>query len=99
MARAIFIIYACYVGANDGFSSLSGYPKVFDSNSYGGDTELTRKRAYADYWDCLGAMGKIDTRKVQEAMIIDVISGIQIEVFRIGDLNPAESGEYEDILV
>ena len=91
--RKIFLVYACYVGANDGFSSVSGYPKVFDSNSYGGDTELTRKRAYADYWDCLGAMGKVDTRKVQEAMIIDVNSGIQIEVSVIGKLNTSEPEE------
>ena len=94
--RAIYLVYACYIGANDGFSSQTGYPKVFDSTSYGGDTELTRKRAYADYHECLGAMGKIDTRKVQEAMIIDVLSGIQIEVSRIGDLDPEEPEEPEE---
>lgn len=93
--RAIFLVYACYIGANDGFSSLSGYPKVFDSNSYGGDTELTRKRAYADYHECLGVMGKNDTRKLQEAMIIDVLTGIQIEVSRIGDLNAPDPEEDE----
>lgn len=93
MERALLIVYACYVGANDGFSSLSGYPKVFDSTSYGGDTELTRKRAYADYHEVLGAMGKIDTRKVQEAMIIDVLSGIQIEVSLIGGLEDPEPEE------
>lgn len=89
--RKIYLVYACYIGANDGFSSLTSYPKVFDSTTYGDDTELTRKRAYADYHEVLGAMGKNDTRKIQEAMIIDVISGTQIEVSVIGDLNTSES--------
>ncbi len=93
--RKIYLIYACYIGSNGGFSTLTGYPKLFDSNSYGGDIELTRKRAYADYHEVLGAMGKVDTRQVQEAMIIDVLTGIQIEVSRIGDLpdNPEPEEE------
>lgn len=91
MGRNIFLVYACIVDANGTFNSLDGYPKKFDSNSYSGDTEKARKRAYADYHDVLGAMGKIDTRKVQEAMIIDVNTGIQIEVSRIGDLEEQEA--------
>ena len=86
--RALFLVYAAIVDANGTFNTLSGYPKSFDSNNYSGDTEKARARAYGEFHDVLGTMYKRDDRMVQEAMIIDVASGIQIEVARIGDLNP-----------
>ena len=91
--RALYLVYAAYIGSNGNFATLTGYPKTFDSNSYGEDTELTRKRAYADYHEALGAMGKVDTRQEQIAMIIDMETGMQIESFKIGDLNPDSTGE------
>ena len=91
--RKIYLVYACIVDANGTFNSLDGYPKKFDSKSYDGDTEKARQRAYGDYHDVLGAMCKVDSRQVQEAMIIDVLTGIQIEVTRIGDLAPETGGE------
>lgn len=86
--RAIFLVYAAIVDANGTFNTLSGYPKSFDSKNYSDDTEKARARAYGEYHDVLGAMYKRDDRMVQEAMIIDVSTGIQIESARIGDLNP-----------
>ena len=91
--RALYLVYACIVDANGTFNTLSGYPKTFDSNNYSGDTEKARQRAYGDYHEALGAMCKRDDRMEQIAMIIDVASGIQIEVSRIGDLVPAGSVE------
>ena len=87
MARAIFEVYAKIVDSTGAYNTLSGYPKVYDSNGYDGDVDKTRQRAYGGYWECLGAMAKVDTRKVQFAMLIDASSGQQIEVSRIGDLN------------
>ena len=37
MARQIFIVDARIVDQNGTFNHISGYPKVFDSNSYQGD--------------------------------------------------------------
>ena len=86
--REIYEVYAKVVDANGNYNTLSGYPKVFDSNSYDGDTEKTRQRAYGGYHECLGAMAKIDTRQLQFAMLIDARTGQQIELERIGSLNP-----------
>lgn len=90
MQRAIFEVYAKVVDSNGTYNTLSGYPKVFDSVSYDGDIAKTRQRAYGGYHECLGAMAKVDNRKVQFAMLIDASSGQQIEVGYIGDLNPVE---------
>ena len=95
MAREIFEVYAKVVDANGAYNTLSGYPKVFDSNSYSNDVNKARQRAYGDYHEVLGAMCKVDTRQIQLAMIIDVSSGVQIEVARIGELAdlPEPNGE------
>ena len=93
MERAIFEVYAKIVDSNGTYNTLSGYPKIFDSNGYDGDLDKTRQRAYGAFYECLGAMCKVDTRMVQFAMIIDASSGIQIEMQRFGDLNPPETEE------
>lgn len=84
MQRAIYEVYAKVVDANGNYNTLTGYPVVFDSNSYGGDVDKTRQRAYGAYHECLGAMCKIDTRLIQIAMILEVATGRQIEVTKIG---------------
>ena len=88
MARAIYEVYAKIVDANGTYNTLSGYPKVYDSNGYDGDTEKTRQRAFGAYYECLGTMCKVDTRQVQFAMLIDASTGQQIERAIIGRLNP-----------
>ena len=88
MARAIYEVYAKIVDSTGAYNTLNGYPKVYDSNGYDGDVDKTRQRAYGGYWECLGAMAKVDTRKVQFAMIVDGATGQQIEVSMLGDLNP-----------
>lgn len=90
MQRNIFLVYAAIVDANGTFNTLSGYPKTFDSKNYSGDIDKARQRAYGEYHEVLGAMYKRDDRQEQIAMIIDVSTGVQIEVSRIGDLNTPE---------
>ena len=86
MVRAIFEVYAKIVDANGSYNTLSGYPKVFDSKSYGNDVEKTRQRAYGEWYECLGAMCKRDDRQVQFAMLIDANTGYQMELARFGEL-------------
>ena len=45
MKRAIFEVYAKVVDANGTYNTLSGYPKAFDSRSYGGDIDKTLLQA------------------------------------------------------
>ena len=74
MIREIFEVYAKIVDANGAYNTLSGYPKTFDSRNYDDDIEKAKKRAYGEYYDCLGAMCKRDDRQVQFTMIIQAFS-------------------------
>ena len=78
MRREIYQVSAMIVDANGTFNNLSGYPKIFDSRSYGNDIEKTLQRAKGDWCEVLGAMAKIDTRQVQVAFVTRVSDGIQI---------------------
>lgn len=96
MVRNIYEVYAKIVDANGSYNTLTGYPKVFDSNSYDGDIAKTLQRAKGAYWECLGAMAKVDTRQIQIAMIIDVNSGIQLEMTKIGKFAGTPTPEPEE---
>ena len=65
MARQIFIVDAMVVDSNGTFNHIQGYPKQFDSRSYGDDIDKTQRRAEGDMSETWGAMCKIDTRQVQ----------------------------------
>ena len=61
MARTILTVNATQVVVSQAnpqgiISTVSGYPKTFDSTSYNGDIELTMKKAKADYFNRLGIM-------------------------------------------
>lgn len=61
MARNIFIVSAAQVVTSDShpeglYSVVGGYPKQFDSTSYSGDIDLTRRMANAEYYNRLGIM-------------------------------------------
>jgi hypothetical protein len=86
MRREIYEVHAKIVDANGTYNSLSGYPKVYDSKSYGNDLEKTLQRARGGLYEALEAMAKIDTRQVQEAYIIRVSDGLQIELEKLGEL-------------
>ena len=49
MARSIFIVNATQVNAQGQFSTVSGFPKTFDSNSYNNDTDKALRRAKAAF--------------------------------------------------
>ena len=72
MARNIFIVNAQIIDANGTFNNLQGYPKIFDSNSYGGDVDKAKRRAEGDMSETWGAMCKRDDRQIQTVMMTDI---------------------------
>ena len=86
MKREIFVVNANVVDANGAFNPLTGYPKTFDSKYYDNDIDRTRQRAYSEYYAALSAMGKVDTRQLQYATIVQVSSAVMIERHMFGAL-------------
>lgn len=70
MARNIYRVEAWIIDANGTFNILSGYPKNFDSNNYGGDIEKTLKRAMGDFSEVYGAFCKRDDRLMQTVILL-----------------------------
>lgn len=78
MARQIFIVDAHIVDQNGTFNYISGYPKRFDSNSYGGDIEKAQIRAEGDMSDAWADMCKVDTRQIS-TVTLSTADGFMIE--------------------
>ena len=76
--RQIFIVDAMVVDSNGTFNHIQGYPKQFDSRSYGDDIDKTQRRAEGDMSEAWGAMCKIDTRLVQ-TVVLYTIDGFQLD--------------------
>lgn len=99
MRHEIYMVNAYIVDANGTFSQLSGYPKPFDSKHYNNDFDKTLARAYSDYHEVLGAMYKADTRQVQVAEVLQMSTGLVLELRRVGALadlpDPTEPTETE----
>ena len=91
MQRQIFIVSAYVVDANGTFNSLSGYPKTFDSRSYGNDIDKALRRATGEYHDTLGAMCKRDDRQLQTVMLMSA-DGCVIDHKSIGEIAEVEAG-------
>lgn len=70
MQRQIFVVNAMVVDANGAWSTLSGYPKTFDSKNYENDVEKARRRADGEASDCWGAMCKRDDRQLQTVLLM-----------------------------
>ena len=68
--RAIFEVYAKVVDANGAYSTLSGYPKAFDSKLFGNDTEKTKLRATGEFHNTIGSMCTNDTRQLQTVILM-----------------------------
>lgn len=83
MARQIYIVSAFVVDANGTFNYINGYPKRFDSRSYGDDIEKTQRRAEGDMSEAWGAMCKVDTRQIQ-TVTLETVDGFQIEKRSMG---------------
>ena len=86
MKREIYEVYAKIVSSAGNYTTLGGYPKIFDSMSYDNDIDKARKRAYGAYHAVLGEMYATDTRPLQIAMILRASDGVQEIVERVGDL-------------
>ena len=84
MSRAIFEVYAKVIDANGAYNTLTGYPKVYDSNSYDGDVEKALARARGEYHTCLGTMYPRDDRQAQFVMVLDSRTGLAIESGYVG---------------
>ena len=69
MARNIFKVNATVLDANGNFSTVSGFPKVFDSDNYGGNTITALRRAKAAYHTQLGLNYAVDGRQMQTVTI------------------------------
>ncbi len=78
MARQIFIVDAMVVDSNGTFNHIQGYPKQFDSRSYGDDIDKTQRRAEGDMSETWGGMCKIDTRLVQ-TVVLYTVDGFQLD--------------------
>lgn len=76
--RNIYIVDAMIVDANGTFNHLDGYPKQFDSKSYAGDVDKTRRRAEGDFSEVWGAMCKVDTRMIQ-TVTLSTVDGFLID--------------------
>ena len=87
MQREIFKVHAEVVDANGAYNPLTGYPKIFDSRSYGGDIQKTQQRAEGEWHAALEAMCKVDTRQLQLAMIVRVSDGNQIALRVLGAIH------------
>ena len=96
MKREIYEVSASVVDANGSYNLLSGFPKAYDSKSYGGDIEKAKRRAYAEFYDTLGAMGKRDDRQLQIASIKEVSTCIQIETKVFGAIADLPDPEPEE---
>ena len=70
MERQIFEVYAKVVDANGAYNTLSGYPKVFDSQSYNHDIDKALKRAKGEFHETFGAMCKRDDRQLQMVLLM-----------------------------
>lgn len=78
MARQIFIVDAMVVDSNGTFNRIQGYPKQFDSRSYGDDIDKTKRRAEGDMSETWGAMCKIDTRQIQ-TVTLSTVDGFMLD--------------------
>ena len=85
MQRQIFIVDATVVDANGTYNHLSGYPKNFDSRSYGNNIDKTKRRAEGDMSEAWGAMCKVDTRQLQ-TVTLATADGFQIDRKSMGQI-------------
>jgi len=79
MPRQIFIVDAHIVDQNGTFNYISGYPKKFDSKSYGDDIDKAQIRAEGDMSDAWADMCKVDTRQIS-TVTLSTVDVFQLEV-------------------
>ncbi len=105
MLRNIFIVNATQVVTSDShpeglFSTVSGYPKTFDSRSYNateanpnGDTDAALKAAKAEYYSRLSANYAGSATRVMATVTLETAQGRTVMSECIGampDMTPPE---------
>lgn len=68
--RAIYEVYAKVVDSNGSYNTLTGYPKVFDSNNYEGDTDKALARAKAEFANVQNQIYTRDDRQIQTVLLL-----------------------------
>ena len=89
MARNIFIVTATQVVTSDShpeglYSTISGYPKTFDSDSFNGDTDATLRAAKAEYYSRLSANYTGSAKRAMAVVTLEQADGRQIMRDSIG---------------
>lgn len=101
MSRAIVIVNATQVVTSESnpyglFSTMSGFPQVFDSGE-GGDIEQNMKNAKSAYFAQLSAnYGNSNPNRVMTTVTLEMADGRQILRESIGSLPVAEEEETEE---
>lgn len=85
MARNIFVVNATQVVTSEAhpegmYSTISGYPKTFDSRSYpgdtpNGDTEAALRAAKAEYYSRLSANYAGSSNRVMATVTLETADG------------------------
>ena len=87
MQRVIYEVNAKIVDANGSYSTLTGYPKTFDSRSYDNDTTKAHQRAMGEFHACFAEMCKRDDRKMQMVLLMTA-EGVVIDRQVLGAVPP-----------
>lgn len=87
--RNIFIVNATQVVVSQSnpqglFSTVTGYPKIYDSNSFNDDTEATLRAAKAEYFSRLSANYVGSEARVMAVVTLEQADGRQIMRDSIG---------------
>lgn len=90
MKRQLFIVTAMIIDANGSFSTLSGYPKTFDSRNYGNDIDKAQRRAEGEFSEAWGAMCKRDDRQMQ-TVILMTADGFMLDKKSSGQIADVEA--------
>ena len=92
MARKIFTVYATIVNGEGQRGTPQGFPKVFDSDSYGGDVDKALKRAKGAAYTEFGSMCAVDDRQLQTVVVM-AEDGFVVETLVDGKLSESVSVE------
>ena len=98
--RNLFIVNATQVVVSEShpeglFSTVSGYPKTYDSQSYNGDAEAALNAAKAEYYSRLSANYVGSAARVMATVTLEQADGRAILRESIGGFPELESGEGE----
>ena len=101
LMRNVIIVNATQVVASENhpeglFSTMSGFPKTFDSINYNGDVEATMKAAKVAYYDQLSKNYSY-TNRAMTTVTLEVANGRQIMYESIGSFpDPISTPEPEE---